>query len=124
MEILPLDFPWSTKRFCKDLKPSVLALMETEVWPNLIRCCKMNKTRVILINGRLSPGSFRAYKMAKMFFCGILNEIDTVVAQSDKDSERFKELGYKKNVSVASNLKFDVRPKEHHLLMQGHYVIG
>ena len=116
IEILPLDFPWAIKRFCKDLKPSVLALMETEIWPNLIRCCKMNKTRVILVNGRLSPGSFRAYKMGKIFFRGILNEIDTVVAQSDKDSERFKELGYKKNVSVVSNLKFDVRPKEHHLV--------
>ena len=116
IEILPLDFPWATKRFCKDLKPSVLALMETEIWPNLIRCCKINETRVILVNGRLSPGSFRAYKMGKMFFRGILNEIDTVVAQSDKDSERFKELGYKKNVSVVSNLKFDVRPKEHHLV--------
>ena len=116
IEILPLDFPWAIKRFCKDLRPSVLVLMETEIWPNLIRCCKMNKTRVILVNGRLSAGSFRAYKIGKMFFRGILNEIDTVVAQSDKDSERFNELGYKKNVSVVSNLKFDVRPKEHHLV--------
>ena len=115
MEILPLDFPWATKRFCQDLKPSVLALMETEIWPNLIRSCKMNKTRVIVVNGRLSPGSFRAYKMGKMFFRKILNEIDIVVAQSDKDSERFKELGYEKKISVVSNLKFDVRPKKHHL---------
>ena len=119
MEILPLDFPWATKRFCKDLKPSVLVLMETEIWPNLIRSCKMNKTRVILVNGRLSPGSFRAYKMGKMFFRRILNEIDVVVAQSDKDSDRFKELGYEKKVSVVSNLKFDVRPKKHHLVNGG-----
>ena len=116
MEILPLDFPWATKRFCQDLKPSVLALMETEIWPNLIRSCKMNKTRVIVVNGRLSPGSFRAYKMGKMFFRKILNEIDMVVAQSDKDSDRFKELGYEKKISVVSNLKFDVRPKKHHLV--------
>ena len=116
MEILPLDFPWATKRFCQDLKPSVLALMETEIWPNLIRSCKMNKTRVIVVNGRLSPGSFRAYKMGKMFFRKILNEIDMVVAQSDKDSDRFKELGYEKKISVISNLKFDVRPKKHHLV--------
>lgn len=116
MEILPLDFPWATKRFCQDLKPSVLALMETEIWPNLIRSCKLNKTRVIVVNGRLSPGSFRAYKMGKMFFRKILNEIDIVVAQSDKDSERFKELGYEKKISVVSNLKFDVRPKKHHLV--------
>ena len=119
MEILPLDFPWATKRFCKDLKPSVLVLMETEIWPNLIRSCKMNKTRVILVNGRLSPGSFRAYKMGKRFFRGILNEIDAVVAQSDKDSERFKELGYEKEVPVFGNLKFDVRPKKHHLVNGG-----
>ena len=116
MEILPLDFPWATKRFCQDLKPSVLALMETEIWPNLIRSCKMNKTRVIVVNGRLSPGSFRAYKIGKMFFRKILNEIDIVVAQSDKDSDRFKELGYDKKISVISNLKFDVRPKKHHLV--------
>ena len=116
MEILPLDFPWATKRFCQDLKPSVLALMETEIWPNLIRSCKMNKTRVIVVNGRLSPGSFRSYKMGKMFFRKILNEIDMVVAQSDKDSDRFKELGYEKKISVISNLKFDVRPKKHHLV--------
>ena len=114
MEVLPLDFPWATKRFCQDLKPSVLALMETEIWPNLIRSCKVNKTRVIVVNGRLSPGSFRAYKMGKMFFRKILNEIDMVVAQSDKDSDRFKELGYEKKISVISNLKFDVRPKKHH----------
>ena len=119
MEILPLDFPWAIKRFCKDLKPSVLALMETEIWPNLIRSCKINKTRVILLNGRLSPGSFRAYKMGKRFFRRVLNEIDIVVAQSDKDSERFKELGYEKKVSVFSNLKFDVRPKKHHLFNGG-----
>ncbi len=119
MEILPLDFPWAIKRFCKDLKPSVIALMETEIWPNLIRSSKMNKTKVILVNGRLSPGSFRAYKMGKKFFHRILNEIDIVVAQSDKDSERFKELGYEKTVSVFSNLKFDVRPRKHHLVNGG-----
>ena len=119
MEVLPLDFPWAIKRFCKDLKPSVLVLMETEIWPNLIRSCKMNKARVILVNGRLSPGSFRAYKMGKRFFCGILNEIDVVVAQSDKDSDRFKELGYEKEVPVFGNLKFDVRPKKHHLVNGG-----
>ena len=116
MEILPLDFPWATKRFCQDLKPTVLALMETEIWPNLIRSCKMNKTRVIVVNGRLSPGSFNAYKMGKMFFRKILNEIDIVVAQSNTDSERFKELGYEKKICVVSNLKFDVRPKKHHLV--------
>ena len=116
MEVLPLDFPWATNRFCKDLKSPVLALMETEIWPNLIQSCKMNKTRVILVNGRLSPSSFRAYKIGKRFFRRIINEIDLVVAQSDKDSDRFKELGYEKNVSVFSNLKFDVRPKKHHLV--------
>ena len=119
MEILPLDFPWATKRFCKDLKPSVLALMETEIWPNLIWSCKMNKTRVILVNGRLSPRSFHAYKMGKRFFRRVLNEIDTIAAQSDEDSARFKELGYKKKISVVSNLKFDVRPKRHHLVNGG-----
>ena len=119
MEILPLDFPWATKRFCKDLKPSVLALMETEIWPNLIRSCKRNKTRVILVNGRLSPRSFHAYKMGKRFFRRVLNEIDTIAAQSDEDSVRFKELGYKKKISVVSNLKFDVRPKRHHLVNGG-----
>ena len=116
IELLPLDFPWATKRFCKDLKPSVLALMETEIWPNLIHSCKMNKTRVILVNGRLSPRSFLAYKTGKKFFRRVLNDIDTIIAQSDKDSGRFEELGYEKKVSVVSNLKFDVRPKKHHLI--------
>ncbi|MDA9689074.1 hypothetical protein N9V13_01475 [Betaproteobacteria bacterium] len=115
MEILPFDFPWATERFCKNLKPSVLALMETEIWPNLIRSCKINKTRVILVNGRLSPSSFRAYKIGKRFFRRILNEIDVIVAQSDKDSARFQELGFEREVPVLSNLKFDVRPKKHHL---------
>ena len=115
MEILPLDFPWATKRFCKKLMPSTLVLMETEIWPNLIWSCKRNKTTIMLINGRLSPKSFRAYKMGKKVFCRILNEIDLVIAQSRKDSERFKALGYEKKVSVLSNLKFDVRLKKHHL---------
>ena len=62
VEILPLDFPWATERFCKCFNPTVLALVETEIWPNLIYSCKKNQIKVMLINGRLSSRSFHLYK--------------------------------------------------------------
>tara|TARA_B100000575_G_scaffold281848_1_gene272875 strand:+ start:3556 stop:4863 length:1308 start_codon:yes stop_codon:yes gene_type:complete len=116
VEILPLDFPWATERFCKCFNPTVLALVETEIWPNLIYSCKKNQIKVMLINGRLSSRSFHLYKNLRRFFMPVINEIDMVIAQSRNDSVRFIELGYNKKVSVLNNLKFDVSLKKNHVV--------
>ena len=55
----PLDFSWSTRRAVAQIRPTVLALVELELWPNLIRAAKRNGAKVAIINARLSARSFR-----------------------------------------------------------------
>ena len=58
----PLDFSWSTRRAIARIRPTVLALVELELWPNLIRAAKRSGAKVAIINARLSPRSYRGYR--------------------------------------------------------------
>ena len=51
----PLDFSWSTRRAVARIRPTVLALVELELWPNLVRAAKRAGARVAIVNGRLEP---------------------------------------------------------------------
>ena len=58
----PLDFSWSTRRAVEQIRPTVLALVELELWPNLIRAAKRAGAKVAIINARLSSRSYRGYR--------------------------------------------------------------
>ena len=58
----PLDFSWATRRAIARIRPTVLALVELELWPNLIRAAKRSGAKVAIINARLSTRSFRGYR--------------------------------------------------------------
>jgi len=105
---LPLDFYFSVRNFFRKIRPEVLILVETEIWPNLIICAKKFKTKIVIVNGRISNKSFRFYKFFRFFFKRIFEKIDLILAREKTDLERFIHLGDSKSkVFHTGNMKFD-----------------
>jgi len=105
---LPLDLRVFVKKALKTLRPVALILVETELWPNLIREAKRSGCFVALINGRISSRSFKRYLLSKGLFRRVLSHLDLLCMQSEEHRERIQLLGAEPNkVKVLGNLKFD-----------------
>jgi 3-deoxy-D-manno-octulosonic-acid transferase len=108
---LPLDWSWSVRRVLAQVRPALLVIVETELWPNLLREAGRFGTRVLLVNARLSDRSFRGYRLARLLMRRLLEPIGWVCAQTEQDAERFRRLGARaERVAVTGNLKFDAEP--------------
>jgi 3-deoxy-D-manno-octulosonic-acid transferase len=106
----PLDLPWAVRAFLDALKPRMLILAETEFWPNLLSGCFRRNIPVVVVNARISDRSWPRYRLMKSLWRPILGRISCALAQSATDAERLKVIGCPPaHVSVAGNLKFDVR---------------
>jgi 3-deoxy-D-manno-octulosonic-acid transferase len=104
----PLDFSWSTRQAVTQIRPTVLALVELELWPNLIRAAKGAGAKVAIINARLSSRSYRGYRRLRTPLRPTLGRIDVVAAQSGEYAKRFVELGIPADrVSVTGSVKYD-----------------
>ncbi|MBA7574141.1 3-deoxy-D-manno-octulosonic acid transferase [subsurface metagenome] len=111
---LPIDLPIFVKRVFKKLNPKALVLVETEIWPNLIREAKIHRVQVALINGRLSPASFRSYFKLRSFFSSVLSLYDLFCMRTEEDAKRLLLLGADPGkVKVVGNLKYDVAISDH-----------
>ena len=110
---LPLDWAWSTRRVVARIHPALLVIVETELWPNLLRSAHRFGARVVLVNARLSDQSFRGYRLARPFMRRVLENVDGVCAQTPADAERFELLGSPAGrVVITGNIKFDGRAPE------------
>jgi len=106
----PLDFPWAVRAYLEELKPKMLVLAETEFWPNLLSGCFDRGIPVVVVNARISDRSWPRYKALRGLWKGFLSRLSLVLAQSELDAQRMREIGcVAERVSVAGNLKFDVR---------------
>jgi 3-deoxy-D-manno-octulosonic-acid transferase len=106
----PLDLPWAVRAYLNALQPKLLVLAETEFWPNLLTGCFRRRIPVAVVNGRISDRSWPRYQMLSRLWRPILARLTRVLAQSELDAERLRALGCRaETVSVAGNLKFDVR---------------
>ena len=104
----PLDFTSAVDRLLVTLRPAVVALLELEVWPNFIRRCWQRKVPVILINGRVTPGSFRRYRLAQPVVGSMFARLHHVAAQDQDYAAKFAELGVpQKRITVTGTMKFD-----------------
>jgi 3-deoxy-D-manno-octulosonic-acid transferase len=104
----PFDFPHPVRRALEVVNPSLLLLVETELWPNLIHEASRRGTRVALVNGRISPRSFPRYKRVRRFLASVLGEIDLFLMQGEAHAERIREMAAPPDrVHVTGNLKFD-----------------
>lgn len=104
----PFDWRWSVRRALRAVNPSVVLLMETELWPNFLRECKAREIPVALVNGRISRQSFRRYSLIKPFLRRVLGSVNIAVMQSEADAGRLQQLGMRADrIRTAGNLKFD-----------------
>lgn len=106
----PLDLPWAVPAYLRAIKPQMLVLAETEFWPNLLNGCFRRGIPVIVVNARISDRSWPRYRRLGSLWRPLLSRLGCVLAQSETDAERLLALGCApERVSVAGNLKFDVR---------------
>jgi 3-deoxy-D-manno-octulosonic-acid transferase len=104
----PLDFSWAVRAAMRRVRPGLLLLAELELWPNLIRAAKASGATVAVVNGRLSPRSYRGYRRLRWLIGGMLRRIDLIAAQNEEYAERFLRLGARaESVHVTGSMKFD-----------------
>ncbi len=103
---LPLDFPIIVRSALRRIRPSMIALIETEIWPNLVAEAARRNIPVSIVNGRLSERSYQKYKRFQCFFSTLLKRFKDVLARGEGDAERFSDLGAT-SVRVSGNVKFD-----------------
>ena len=105
----PYDLPDVLARFFLRIKPSMLIIMETELWPNLISKCRNASVPVVVANARLSEKSAAGYQKVAWLTREMLADINLIAAQTEADGERFVSLGLARdNLSISGNIKFDL----------------
>ncbi|HIJ65041.1 MAG TPA: glycosyltransferase [Candidatus Hydrogenedentes bacterium] len=104
----PFDHPWVVRRFVRRLDPLALVLVETEVWPNVLREMCRHGAPVIIITGRLSDKHFRRYLRARTLLRPVFRQIRVAGMQNEEYAERLAALGVPPTaIHVTGNTKFD-----------------
>lgn len=110
---LPLDWECAVGRVLARIRPALMVIVETELWPNLLHAVHSRGCRVVLVNGRLSDRSFRRYRLVRPFMQRVLENVDHLCAQTSTDAERYRAIGTApERITTTGNLKFDSRPPQ------------
>jgi 3-deoxy-D-manno-octulosonic-acid transferase len=104
----PFDFAFIVNRTLRLVRPRLFIMMETEIWPNLLRACAREGVKTMLVNGRISARSYPRYRLARPFFRRVLRHVDRFCMQSDESARRIIDIGAdRQRVGVTGSLKFD-----------------
>jgi 3-deoxy-D-manno-octulosonic-acid transferase len=104
----PLDLAPIVRRTLGVVKPRLFIMMETELWPNLLRACRSRGVRTVLVNGRISSRSYPRYRFVRPFFRRVLGDLDLACMQSDESARRLIDVGIDPGkVVMTGSLKFD-----------------
>jgi tetraacyldisaccharide 4'-kinase len=107
----PLDYRSAVRRVLRRLRPAVVVILETEIWPNLYRESKRAGAALVVVNGRISDRALPAYRRWRGFFRHVLCWPDEILAQSEEDHRRYIEAGAPPDrVKDGGNLKYDFTP--------------
>ena len=106
-QYVPIDIPFCINLFINTWKPKALILLETEIWPNIIHCCKKQGIVTALVNARLSEKSKLKYLRFNSVILPAINSLDLILAQYESDAYRFNEIAADKEIKLCGNLKFD-----------------
>lgn len=102
----PVDMAFAVRSVLRTLKPALVVVMETEIWPNLYAQAKRVGASLVVVNGRISDKAMPAYRRWRWFFRAPLSRPDAILAQDQRAAERYRELGAER-VESAGNLKYD-----------------
>jgi 3-deoxy-D-manno-octulosonic-acid transferase len=104
----PLDLPHVVRKLIRRVRPEIFVLTETELWPNFLRACRDQRIKVVMVNGRLSPRSFKKYYITRFFWKEIFKDIDEMGVISEIDAGRARAIGMPpEKISVLGNAKYD-----------------
>jgi tetraacyldisaccharide 4'-kinase len=107
----PLDYRSCVRRVLRRLRPSVVVILETEIWPNLYREAKGAGAALVVVNGRISDSTLPTYLKWKWFFTHVLAQPDRILTQSEQDRARYISAGAPSDrVTNAGNMKYDFQP--------------
>jgi 3-deoxy-D-manno-octulosonic-acid transferase len=113
----PLDWLVAVRRALRTVRPTLVIVMETEIWPNFLREAGRHNVPVIFANARISTRSFARFKrwewLVGPFFRRAMRDADLFLAQTPEDAARLSEMGADdERVQVTGNLKYDAEPPE------------
>lgn len=104
----PIDFTWSVAKVFRAIRPSVVVLVELEIWPNFLHEAHRQRIPIALVNGRISAKSFRGYRFARSLLFDPIGKIGLVFAQTELYAERFGQLGIPEGrIEVTGSVKYD-----------------
>jgi 3-deoxy-D-manno-octulosonic-acid transferase len=104
----PFDLGVFVRRTLDVVRPRLFIMMETEIWPHLLRECRRRGIKTAIVNGRLSERSYPRYRLARAFMRTVLDDVDSFCVQSEESARRFIDLGANPGrVTVTGSLKFD-----------------
>ena len=107
----PFDFFFSINSFLNAVKPDKIVIAETEIWPDFVYLANRRNIPVYIVNGRLSPNSYKGYKKFSFFFKPVLAQYKGIYMQTQGDVERILDVGAKQDITKCmGNLKFDIKP--------------
>lgn len=107
----PIDYRFAVQRVLRILRPSLVVVLETEIWPHLYREAKRANCGLLVVNGRISDRAFPRYRKFRWFFQRVLSLPDLILTQSEQDRDRYLALGAPPaRVRSAGNLKYDFTP--------------
>lgn len=105
----PFDYRFAVRSVLRRLRPSLVVILETEIWPNIYREAKRAGASLVLVNGRISDRALPRYRRWRWFFQHVLRWPDAILAQTQTDATRFVEAGAPADrVRVSGNLKYDL----------------
>ena len=104
----PFDWAFTARRTLNVVKPRLFVMIETEIWPNLLRECRRRRIKTVMVNGRISYRSYPRYRLVRPFIRRVLADIDRFCVQGDETARRLIDLGADPaRVTVTGSLKFD-----------------
>ena len=107
----PLDYRSTVRRVLRRLRPSLVVVLETEIWPNLYRVAKRAGASLLVVNGRISERALPRYRRWRWFFRHVLCWPDSILVQTPEDARRYVLAGAPPDrVHVGGNLKYDFTP--------------
>ena len=102
----PFDFSCAVRRFLNRIQPTIVGLVELEVWPNFVADCCTRNIPIVILNGRLSERSYKRYKLARPFLKSTFSKLTAIGMQNETYANRVRVLGAR-NVSVKGTMKWD-----------------
>jgi 3-deoxy-D-manno-octulosonic-acid transferase len=106
----PFDLSWVVRRVLARVRPSLVVIVETEIWPNFVRLSRRFGIPVLLVNGRISDRSYPRYCWVRPLLRPVLEQFSAFCMQTEQDAERIRGMGAPpERVEVTRNLKFDMQ---------------